>query len=179
MPRLYTQPFPTYLAWSFTGVLDGTFKRLKQEYEHHDYPILTPLPVQGTRQIPLEGSDLAGPFIYFLVDQAGEVHYVGKSKEKNVLMRWCRPGYGGPARRYWTHSTRSGGCVFNIAAGLQSDNGPFHLRFTPLSELRSRCSAVLGIDPAFGEKEALEHAERSLIAALKPCWNGGSKGGAR
>lgn len=179
MPHLYTQPFPTYLAWSFTDVLEGAFKRLKQEYKHHDYPILAPLPANGARQTSLEGNDLVGPFIYFLVDRTGEVQYVGKSKEKNVLMRWCRPGYGGPAKRYWTHSVPSGGCVFNIAAGLQSGNGPFHLRFTPLSELRSRCSAALGIDPAFSEKQAFEQAERSLIRALSPLWNGGLKGGAR
>lgn len=179
MPHLLTQPFTTYLAWTFTDVLEGAFKRLKQEYKHHDYPILAPLPATGARQTPLEGNDLAGPFIYFLVDQTGDVQYVGKSKEKNVLMRWCRPGYGGPAKRYWTHSVRSGGCVFNIAADLQSGKGPFHLRFAPLSELRSRCSAALGIDPAFSEKEALEQAERSLIGALKPRWNGGSKGCAR
>ena len=179
MPHLHTHPFPTYLAWSFTDVLEGAFKRLKQEYKHHDYPILTPLPAKGVRQTPLEGSDLAGPFIYFLVDQIGEVHYVGKSKAKNVLMRWCRPGCGGPAKRYWTHSVRSGGCVFNIAAALQSGKGPFHLRFTPLSELRSRCSAALGIYPAFSEKDALEQAETSLIAALKPRWNRGSKGNSR
>lgn len=180
MPNLNAQPFPSYLAWSFTDVLEGTFKRLKQEYKHHDYPILAPLPAKGVlRPAPLEGGDLAGPFIYFLVDQTGEVQYVGKSKEKNVLMRWCRPGDGGPAERYWTHSVSSGGCVFNIAAGLRSGQGPFHLRFVPLSELRSRCSAALRIDPNFSEKEAFEQAERSLITVLSPRWNGGSKGGAR
>ncbi|MBX9833600.1 MAG: hypothetical protein K2X78_11230 [Burkholderiaceae bacterium] len=179
MPHLHTQPFTTYLAWSFTDVLEGTFKRMKQDYKHHDYPILAPLPANRVRQIPLEGDDLAGPFIYFIVDQTGEVQYIGKSKEKNVLLRWSRPGYGGPVKRYWTHSVRSGGCVFNIAAGLQSGKGPFHLRFAALSELRGRCSATLGIDPDFSEKDALEKAERSLIAALKPRWNGGSKGGAR
>ena len=179
MSNLHTQIFPTYLAWSFTDVLEGTFKRLKQEYKHHDYPILAPLPAKGVRQTPLEGSDLVGPFVYFLVDQIGEVHYVGKSKEMNVLMRWCRPGYGGLAERYWTHSVRSGGCVFNIAAALQSGKGPFHLRFAPLSDLRSRCSVALGIDPAYSEKDALEQAEHSLITALKPLWKGGSKGCSR
>ena len=179
MADLYTQPFTTYLAWSFTDVLEGTFKRRKQKYKHHDYPILAPLPAQVPRQTPMEGDDVAGPFIYFLVDQTGEVQYVGKSEEKNVLMRWSRPGDGGPAKRYWTHSSPSGGCVFNIAADLQSGKGPFHLRFVPLSDLRSQCSSALGIDPALSEKDALVKAERSLIAALKPCWDGGTKGGTR
>lgn len=179
MPHLQNQPFATYLAWSFTDVLDGTFKRRKQEFKHHDYPILSPLPAPGARQTPLEGDDVMGPFIYFLVDQTGEVQYVGKSEERNVLMRWSRPGDGGPAKRYWTHSIRGGGCVFNIAVALQSGKGPFHLRFAPLSELRNRCTAALGIDPALNEKDALERAEQALIAALRPHWNGGSKGGSR
>lgn len=95
MQILTAQPFPTYLAWSFTHVLEGTFKRNRAEFMHHDYPVLAPLPANGTRQTPMEGSHLSGPFIYFVVDHSGVVQYVGKSKELHVLKRWIRPGNGG------------------------------------------------------------------------------------
>lgn len=162
---------PTYLAWSFAKILPGTFKRNRQEFMHHDYPILAPLPVNGTKQRPVEGDGLHGPFIYFVLNAEGHVQYVGKSKEEHVLKRWIRPGNGGPAKYYWTHSTASGGCVFNIAEGLRAGHGPFQLRFTPLKTLRAEFSEGLDLRPEFDDEIALKHAERRLIAFLKPAWN--------
>lgn len=61
----------TYLAWSSNGVMEGTFKRNK--YEHHDYPIVTPLPPNGRQTRPLEECASPGPFIYFVTDGVGRV----------------------------------------------------------------------------------------------------------
>lgn len=168
---LTIENIPTYLGWSFTGILPGTFKRNRAEFEHHDYPILAPLPLQGNQQRPLQGSTVAGPFIYFVLDDRNRVFYVGKSKENHVLKRWIRPGKGGPAHFYWTHSTRAGGCVFNIAEGLREGLGPYHLRFVPLATLRAEHADALGIDDALSEDEALGCAERILIRAMNPKWN--------
>lgn len=168
---LTVQQIPTYLAWSFTHILPGTFKRNRPEFMHHDYPILGPLPTSTTKQQPLEGGVVQGPFIYFIQDGNNSVFYVGKSEEPNVLKRWVRPGNGGPATHYWTHSIRSGGCVFNIAAGLRASNGPFHLRFTTLAILRERFADELRLNLALGEKDALQEAESRLIQALAPTWN--------
>ena len=164
---------PTYLAWSFAQVLPGTFKRNRPEFLHHDYPILAPLPVQGAKQRPVEGDGLQGPFIYFVLNVDGLVQYVGTSKEEHVLKRWIRPGNGGPARYYWTHSTALGGCVFNIAEGLRNGRGPFQLRFTPLQTLRAELSGDLELGADLDDEIALTRAERSLIAMLRPAWNRG------
>ncbi len=162
---------PTYLGWTFTGIIPGTFKRNRKEVMHLNFPILAPLPSDGIKQKPLEGGSAKGPFIYFIHDDRNFVFYIGKSKEAQVLKRWIRPGNGGPASHYWTHSTKQGGCVFNIANGLATGLGPFHLRFTPLSLLIERFTLELGIDPLVGENESLDRAERALIRALNPAWN--------
>src|ERR1035437_4230988 len=99
----------THLAWTFTNVLPGTFKRNRPEQAHLDFPILAPLPNLATKTRPLEECGSIGPFIYFVTDGAGRVRYVGKSKETSVIKRWVRPGVGGPAKHYWTHSTKTGG----------------------------------------------------------------------
>ena len=129
------------------------------------------LSLQGNQQRPLQGSTVAGPFIYFVLDDRNRVFYVGKSKENHVLKRWIRPGKGGPAHFYWTHSTRAGGCVFNIAEGLREGLGPYHLRFVPLATLRAEHADALGIDDALSEDEALGCAERILIRVMNPKWN--------
>jgi hypothetical protein len=162
---------PTFLGWSFISVLPGTFKRNRAEFMHHDYPILAPLPANGTRQRPLQGDSIAGPFIYLVQNDQRKIFYVGKSLEENVLKRWIRPGSGGPASYYWSHSTRSGGCVFNIAEGLRAGEGPFHLRFAPLSALRTQFSDQLGLDHRMDSKIAIDQVERALIRALNPAWN--------
>lgn len=162
---------PTYLGWSFTRILPGTFKRNRPEFMHHDYPILAPLPTNGAKQQPLEGASVSGPFIYFVQDDHSKVFYVGKSKEKQVLKRWIRPDDGTPAKHYWTHSTRTGGCVFNIAKGLRAGEGPYHLRFTSLSALSARFAALLELDHLMDEDKALKRAEHGMILALDPAWN--------
>lgn len=168
---IHIQQIPTYLGWTFTHVQPGTFKRNRAEFKHHDYPILAPLPPKGNQQTPLQGEAVHGPFIYVVVDDHQRVFYVGKSKEGNVLKRWIRPGNGGPAKHYWTHSTGSGGCVFNIAEGLRSGQGPYHLRFVSLATLHAQFASDLGLDDAQDEQTALAYAERGLIRALSPLWN--------
>jgi hypothetical protein len=172
MQKLTIEQIPTHLGWSFTHLLPGTFKRNRAEFMHHDYPILAPLPIRGRAEQPLEGALVQGPFIYFVLNEFGQVFYVGKSQEKQVLKRWIRPGNGGPAKHYWTHSTRAGGCIFNIANGLREGRGPFHLRFASLTSLQSRFSDILGLDHMLEDTEALEVAERALIRALEASWNG-------
>ncbi|MEJ8837630.1 hypothetical protein [Ramlibacter sp. AN1133] len=153
---------PTHLAWEFTHLLPGTFRRNKVEFAHHEYPILGPLPAQGPQTRPLESSPLEGPFLYFVVDDRGAVCYVGKSQEQTVLKRWIRTGTGGPARHYWTHSTKSGGAVFRIAEGLRQGRR-FQLRYTALDELRRAGWVAAGVP--------LDAAERQAIATLHPRWN--------
>jgi hypothetical protein len=168
---IHIEHIPTYLGWTFTHILPGTFKRNRAEFKHHDYPILAPLPPKGTQQTPMQGEAVQGPFIYFIVDDQRRVFYVGKSKEAHVLKRWIRPGNGGPAKHYWTHSTSSGGCVFNIAEGLRAEKGPYHLRFVPFTTLRTQFGRMFGLDDAQDIDTALTCAERGLIRALSPLWN--------
>lgn len=153
---------PTSLAWEFTHLIAGSFRRNKAQFAHHDYPILGPLPSRATRTELLEKSSEPGPFLYFVMDDKENVCYVGKSEESNILKRWIRPGNGGPASHYWTHSTRAGGCVFNIAEGLRR-GGRYQLRYASLGGLQ-RAGVV---SPAC----ALEDAERQLIDNLRPAWN--------
>ena len=101
----------TYLAWNFETVLTGTFRRNKADFAHHQYPILAPLPSDGRNTPAIEKSIQGGPCLYFVCDDRQHVCYVGMSKEDQVIHRWVRPGIGGPAKHYWTHSTKSGGCV--------------------------------------------------------------------
>jgi len=168
---IHIEHIPTYLGWSFTHILHGTFKRNRAEFKHHDYPILAPLPPKGSQQTPLQGEAVPGPFIYFVVDDHKRVFYVGKSKEAHILKRWIRPGNGGPAKHYWSHSTSFGGCVFNIADGLRAGHGPYHLRFVPMMILRAQFARALGLDDILAGDTALARAERGLIHALGPLWN--------
>lgn len=154
--------FPTSLAWEFTHLLSGTFRRNKADFAHLEYPILAPLPTHASETGPREGSSLVGPFLYFVVDDQGKVMYVGKSMEINVLKRWIRPDNGKPASHYWTHSTKGGGCVFKIAEGLRAGRR-YQLRYAPMSALQRT--------EFFNAVENLDSAERLAINALRPEWN--------
>ena len=160
----------TYLAWTFSAVLPGTFKRNKKGLTHHDYPILAPLPARESSTRPLEDCE-RGPFIYFVVDRAGTIAYIGKSQEDHVLVRWMRPGAGGPSDYYWTHSTPRGGCVFEIARGIHEGNGPYNLRYAALGSLILAYGARFGIREGVAPKEALIMMENGLKSLLKPSWN--------
>lgn len=158
----------TYVAWRFDRVLPGTFRRNKADFAHHLYPVLGPLPTAARNTPALETSRQAGPYLYFVCDDQAQVRYVGKSLEKQVLQRWIRPGVGGPAKHYWTHSTQCGGCVFNIAQGLQSGQSTqYTLRYVPLGEIGDEVWQELGLQCA----PVLEVAERAFIAALGADWN--------
>lgn len=158
----------SYVAWCFDRVLPGTFRRNKADFAHHLYPVLGPLPTAARNTPALETSRQAGPYLYFVCDDQAHVRYVGKSLEDHVLQRWIRPGVGGPAKHYWTHSTKRGGCVFNIAQGLQSgQSAQYTLRYVPLSEIGDDVWLVLGLKCA----PALDVAERAFIAALAADWN--------
>lgn len=158
----------TYVAWRFDRVLSGTFRRNKADFAHHLYPVLGPLPTAARNTPALQTSRQAGPYLYFVCDDQAQVLYVGKSLEKQVLQRWIRPGTGGPANHYWTHSTERGGCVFNIAQGLQSgQSAQYTLRYVPLGEIGDDVWQELGLKSA----PALDVAERAFIAALGADWN--------
>lgn len=161
---------PTYLAWQFESVLPGHFRRNKKDYAHIEFPILAPLPLRNAATEPLEGATLTGPFIYFVLDRHREVCYVGKSKEKTVIKRWVRPGSGGPATHYWTHTNERAGCVRRIAAGIRTGQGPFQLRFVPVDSIPSTYMRQFA-EPHF-HLDPLERAERGLISIVSPTWNG-------
>ena len=161
----------TYLAWQFSDVIPGTFKRNKKQFAHLDYPILAPLPTNATKTKPIEQCPAEGPFIYFVHDGIGRICYVGKSKEKCVIKRWVRPGIGGPSEYYWTHSTASGGNVFSIAKGLKNNEGPFSLRYTSLSSLLPTYGSMFGISTGIDADLALQRVEEGLIGLLSPKWN--------
>ena len=161
----------TYLAWEFSSVIPGTFKRNKKQFSHLDYPILAPLPTNAAKTKPIEQCPAEGPFIYFVHDGAGKLCYIGKSKEKCVIKRWVRPGIGGPSEYYWTHSTSSGGNVFSIAEGLRLNEGPFALRYTSLSTLLPTYESMFGISARMDADLALQRMEEGLIGLLSPTWN--------
>ncbi len=161
----------TYLAWQFSKIIPGTFKRNKKQFAHLDYPILAPLPTNAAKTKPLEQCPAEGPFIYFVHDGTGRLCYIGKSKEQCVIKRWVRPGIGGPSEHYWTHSTVSGGNVFNIAEGLRRNEGPFSLRYTSLSALLLTYGATFGISTDMDADLALQRMEERLIGLLSPKWN--------
>ena len=161
----------TKLAWSFNEVLTGTFKRNKVDFAHHDYPIIGPLPTNNKNTQPIEPTNNLGPFIYFIVDNNKHVQYVGKSEEVNVLKRWMRPGVGGPSDYYWTHSTKAGGCVFNIAKGIALGNGPYHLHYATLGDLLTEYGDIFGIDTSKGTSKALKQMEDKLKYFYVSNWN--------
>lgn len=168
-PGDFIPSFQTYLAWEFTHLEPGTFKRNKADFAHHDYPILAPQPSQGRHTDPLEISESGGPFIYFVHDGTDRLCYVGKCDEASVVHRWVRPATNG--NEYWTHSTKSGGNVFNIAEGLQRGEGPYRLSYAPMSNLLSRVGSHFGIGPEADPKVALKVLEAKLLTALRPAWN--------
>lgn len=161
----------TYLAWQFSNVIPGTFKRNKKQFAHLDYPILAPLPTNAGKTKPIEQCPAEGPFIYFVHDGAGRLCYIGKSKEKCVIKRWVRPGIGGSSEYYWTHSTASGGNVFSIAEGLRRNEGPFSLRYTSLSALLPTYASMFSILADTDANLALQQMEQGLIGLLSPTWN--------
>lgn len=160
--------FKTHLAWTFTHVAPGTFRRNKADFAHHNYPILAPLPPHGSKTRPVEDCASEGPFIYFVHDAAGRLCYIGKSEEACVIQRWVRPATTGA--NYWTHSTKSGGNVFDIAAGLSRGEGPFTLRYTTLSDLLPMFGSRFGIPSHMLAKDALKKMEAGLTSALSPLW---------
>lgn len=112
-----------------------------------------------------------GPFIYFVLNNKEQICYIGKSLERNVIVRWVRPGIGGPASHYWSHSTAAGGCVFEIAEGLRMGVGPFALRFSPLLELMPTYARKLSIAEYLSDEEKLKAMEVGLIDLFAPPWN--------
>lgn len=172
MPAAFPTNLHSYLAWRFDAVLPGSFRRNKADFAHHKYPILSPMPKAGRHTAPLETSASGGPYVYFVCDSGGVVHYVGKSLEVHVFYRWVRPGVGGPAKHYWTHSTRSGGVVFEIARGLQSGASEhYDLRYLPSAELSSAYRTEFGVDRQHDAPTSAALAEAGLIRMLRPDWN--------
>ncbi len=161
---------PTALAWTFNSVLSGTFQRDKKDFAGIDYPILAPLPLHGPKTAPVEQHLGQGPFVYFVSDATGRLCYVGKCLEKTVLKRWIRPGLGGPAKHYWTHTNKTAGCVRRIADGLRSGSGPYSLHYTTLQAARTTLGHAV-VPDTMTPKEAVKLLEEHFIATLKPAWN--------
>lgn len=170
--KLPTQ-LKTYLGWKFDAVLPGSFRRNKEDFAHLDYPILSPLPTAGAATPTIERSSQLGPYVYFVCDADGNVRYVGKSKEKYITQRWIRPGVGGPSSHFWTHSIGSGGCVFNIAQGLQSGESRFFtLHYVPVAEIGDELRQSLGVPEGNDLASIATSLEKALIRNLCPDWNG-------
>lgn len=159
----------TYHAWTFSEILPGTFKRNKAVFAHLDYPIIAPLPTLKAKTQPIELSNFGGPFIYFVLDRNGCICYIGKTEEATVIKRWVRPDTEN--NYFWTHSTKVGGTVFNIADGLNRGDGPFTLRYSTLVELLPVIGKQCGIKLDFTEKQALKLIEDGLVKTLTPKWN--------
>lgn len=159
----------THVAWRFESLVPGMFRRAKKAYADIDFPILAPIPHLKAATEPLEGANIVGPFIYFVADRNGQVHYVGKSKEKTVIKRWVRPGFGGPATHYWSHTNKTAGCVRRIAEGIQAGHGPFHLTFTSINTLPSTYSECFASQ--YPHLVQLERIEKGFMSLLRPAWN--------
>lgn len=172
MPSTIPLEIKTYVAWRFTSVLPGSFRRAKKAFEHLAYPILTPLPDAGSKTRSLERSAQGGPYVYFVCDDTDRVRYVGKSLEKDVISRWTRPGLGGPAKHYFTHSRKSGGCVFSIAEAMNAgESSHFTLRYVPVAEIADDVLARLGIDRKGTLAEFAATVEGALTKACCADWN--------
>ena len=159
----------THLAWRFETVLPGVFRRNKADYAHIEFPILAPLPERKASTLPLEGIDVRGPFIYFVVEQSSDVRYVGKSKERNVIKRWVRPGIDGPSTHYWTHTNVSAGCVRRIAQSIQAGAGPFQLRFISAGAVAP--AYLSRFASQYSDLDPLEQIEKGFMSLLRPAWN--------
>lgn len=159
----------THLAWQFEVVLPGHFRRDKQDYADIDFPILAPLLDRKAATAPHECPQLAGPFIYFVIDGDAQLQYVGKSKGKTVIKRWVRPGIGGPTTHYWTHTNKSAGCVRRITEGILAGRGPFQLRFLSAEAVPQhhvKCFAL-----QYSRLDPLEQIEKGMMSLLRPVWN--------
>lgn len=162
----------TYLAWKFDAVIPGSFRRNKAAFAHHEYPILGPLPAEGRKTSVLQRSSNVGPFVYFVCDDQDQVRYIGKTLELGVLQRWIRPGVGGPATQYWTHSTASGGCVFSIASELLSKaSAHFTLRYVPVGDIDVAMRTSVGVKGEGSDAAMASLLEKAFIKALRPDWN--------
>lgn len=170
MATTILKDIPTALAWTFSSVLPGTFQRDKKAFAGIDFPILAPLPPQGSKTAPVEQHLGEGPYVYFVSDAAGRLCYVGKSLEKTVLKRWIRPGLGGPASHYWSHTNKTAGCVRKIADGVRTGNGPYTLRYTTLQAARTKLGGTV-VPDVLEPKAAIKALEDHFIATLKPAWN--------
>jgi hypothetical protein len=167
-PKALPSAIRTYVAWRFNQVLPGSFRRNTAQFAHHIYPVLGPLPTKGRSTPAMERSRQAGPYLYFVCDAQERIRYVGKSLEDQVIQRWVRPGVGGPAKHFWTHSTASGGCVFNIAKGLLAcESRHYTLRYVPVCEVSADVWRDLGVSAEVD----LATAERAFIQALAADWN--------
>lgn len=88
------------------------------------------------------------------------------------MMTTDRPGIGGPAKHYWTHSTKSGGCVFEIANGLEKDlSSHYWLRYVPFEEVSDAALEHLGLSDMGSSVPTIEKVEKFLIQTLNPEWN--------
>ena len=172
MPLQIPTELKTYHAWTFNSVLSGTFRRRKADFAHHEYPILAPLPTNGAKTRSREASDSGGPYVYFVCDDNSHVRYVGKSQEKDVLVRWIRPGVGGPTSHYWTHSTKAGGCVFSIAEALASgESKHFSVRYLSIAEMSPSALQRCGIPTNMAIEGLTGLVESALITICDADWN--------
>ncbi|WP_210547058.1 hypothetical protein [Rhodoferax sp. PAMC 29310] len=171
---------PTYLGWRFTDLQPGTFKRDKADFAHMDFPILSPRPTHGPDTRPLEECEKSGPFIYFVIDRSGAICYIGKTEEvERPLYRWIRRKLNEPKNEpesyYWTHATKSGGTVFNIADGIRQAKGPYTFRYAVHSELIHFFGQRDELSHHMNSNQSLEVIERILTREMTPLWDGGKK----
>ena len=82
------------------------------------------------------------------------------------------PGIGGPATHYWTHSTKAGGCVFEIANGLEKGlSSHYLLRYVPFEEVSAAALGDLDVSSMNSSAPNIEKVEKFFIQTLNPEWN--------
>ena len=170
-PSRIPEDIKTHLAWRFDSVLPGRFRRSKIDFAYTDFPILAPLPPPLRQRRPMEGADQPAPFIYFVLNDSGDVCYVGMTLKAPFLSRWIRPGMGGPSSHYWTHAIANGGCVKNIEAGLRAGEGPFELRFASLASLPPQYWRRQHMHKPPVDKHGVKAVEARLTREIIPLWN--------
>ena len=168
------------LAWEFTTVLPGSFERNREAVRGRKYPIIAPLPNNARKTLPIENSQVRGPYLYLVCIQNGEIKYIGKANDETVLMRWIRP-VKSSYKYCWTHGTTSTtrvSTVEKIADEISNSNGPVRLYFANYSKLftlvQNHCQDC-SVDPseieAMSQEDFIEELEHYMTYTLQPLWN--------
>lgn len=170
------------LGWSFNEVLPQTFERNRIGFEGRKFPVVAPVPANGTKTCPIEGEHVAPPYLYVVYNNRDEIMYVGVVTDravKYVFDRWIRPSADTRAS-FWAHGTNKKGksTIEWIAEAINNGDGPIRVYFTNCEYLLMRLQAradALGIDTspfhAIDDVALIEALEHAWIFRFQPAWN--------